>query len=271
MIFLNKYTKVIISLFFVAGLISVAYYELANYYSFAEERFIGHPVKHASDTLRVIIIGDSWAAYHSEYDSQLKSILENKTNKNVVVDSKGNVGAKTKAIYANMYKPFSSGGTKDLIDLSPEYAIISAGINDAVAKMGTKNYCHHYNLIIKNLLSAGIKPIIIDMPQVNYKAVYQKESIIQKIWHRFSSWLTNAPLWSFDTYRNELRKMTHQETSRNQIIYISSSEWNPKGYEDPRQLYLEDHIHLNEKGYFLLDSCIASHISSDIQTTHDFQ
>ena len=103
--------------------------------------------------------------------------------------SKGTVGAKTKFIYKEMHTDTPSG-TKELIELSPDYAIVSAGINDAVAKMGAENYCHHYNLIIKTLFSAGIKPIIIDMPQVDYKAVYQRESTTAKIRHHISSWIT---------------------------------------------------------------------------------
>lgn len=268
--FLNKYSKVTIFLFIFVGFIFV-FYKLANYYSFAKEKIIEHNGEHASDTLKIIIIGDSWAAYHAEYDSHLKSILESKQNKIVTVNSKGSVGAKTKAIYSNLFDSISYYGTKKIIDSSPEYAIIFAGINDAVAKMGTKNYCYHYNLIIKNLLSAGIKPIVIDMPQVDYKAVYQRENIIKKVRHQFSSRLTNTPLWSFDTYRKKLKLTIRQKVSRNQILYIPSSEWNPKGYADPRKLYLEDHIHLNKKGYLLLDSCIASYILSDIHPTHDFQ
>lgn len=269
--FLKKFIQIIISLSFVIGFVTV-YYLFADYYSYAEEKIIEQKNNQTSDTLKVIFIGDSWATYHSKYDSHLKSILESKLKMPVTVNSRGSVGAKTKAIYINLSDCISSMGTKELIDLSPKYAIISAGINDAVAKLGTRNYIHHYNLIIKNLLSVGVKPIILDMPQVDYRAIYSRENIIKKFRHLFSSWLTNAPLWSFDTYRNELKLMIQQEVSRNQIIYIPSSEWNSKGYADPRQLYLDDHIHLNEKGYLLLDSCIASHILSDIYpTTHDFQ
>ena len=115
-----------------------------------------------NDTLVVIFIGDSWAAYHSQYDLHLKLCIEAKVNKPTKVISRGTVGAKTKTVYTNMHDSTPSG-TKALIDNSPDYAIISAGINDAVAKMGTDNYCHHYNLIIKELLSVGIKPIILDM------------------------------------------------------------------------------------------------------------
>ena len=155
--------------------------------------------------------------------------------------------------------------------MSPDYAIVSAGINDAVAKMGTGYYCHHYRLIIKELLSAGIKPIILDMPQVDYKAVYQRESMIARIRHHISSFVTNTPFWTFDEYREALKSLISQGEIKKRLIYIPASEWNPEGYMDSRMLYKEDHVHLNENGYYLLDSCITSHIYKDHKPTLDFQ
>lgn len=261
---LNKWFITILIL--ISSLLYIGFV-LSNYYSLAEETFTKHDITPKNyDTLVVIFIGDSWASYHSKYDIHLKACLEKKLNIPTKVISKGIVGAKTKTIYANIQE-CSPYGTKALIDISPNYAIISAGINDAVAKMGTKYYCHHYNIIIKKLLSTGIKPIIIDMPQVDYKAVYQRESMISKIRHHISSWLTGAPLWSFDNYRASLQSLISQEIIKKHLIYIPAYEWNPKGYEDPRMLYKEDHIHLNENGYFLLDSCITSFIYNDIKTT----
>jgi hypothetical protein len=49
------------------------------------------------------------------------------------------------------------------------------------------------------------------------------------------------------------------------IIYISADSWNAAGYQDKRGLYLSDEIHLNAKGYAVLDSCIASEILKDIR------
>lgn len=242
---------------------------LINYYSFTDEIDTEHAIfSNNSDTITVIFIGDSWASYHSEYDQQLKTRIEREVNKPTLVISKGTVGAKAKFIYTAMHDD-SPIGTKVLIELSPDYAIISAGINDAVAKMGTENYCYHYNLIIKELISAGIKPIIIDMPQVDYRAIYQRESMAARIRHHLSSWITGAPLWSFDNYRTALQSLIRQDAIKKRLIYIPASEWNPEGYKDSRHLYLEDHVHLNEKGYFLLDSCITSKIYHDIMATHD--
>lgn len=243
-------------------------YVLRDYYSYAEET-IPKPthLTQNHDTMTVIFIGDSWAAYHSQYDQHLKTCIETKVKMPTKVISKGIVGAKTKTIYKEMHT-YSPSGTKELIELSPDYAIVSAGINDAVAKMGTANYCHHYQLIIKELLSAGIRPIIIDMPQVDYRAIYQRESMIAKIRHHISSWITGAPFWSFDNYRVALQSLISQETIKNHVIYIPASEWNPEGYVDSRMLYKEDHVHLNEKGYLLLDSCITSNIYHDTMATH---
>lgn len=239
-------------------------YILAGYYSFAD-KIITQKTKRTreGDSLIVIFIGDSWASYHSQYDQHLKTCIETRINKPTKVISKGTVGAKTKIIYKDMHTYLPSG-TKELIELQPDYAIVSAGINDAVAKMGTNNYCHHYNLIIKELLSAGIKPIIIDMPQVDYKAIYQRESTIAKIRHRMSSWYSGAPLWTFDKYRSALRSLIRQDEIKKHLIYVSASEWNSEGYADSRMLYKEDHVHLNEKGYLFLDSCITVHIYYDL-------
>ena len=267
---IKKHIILFISLFVVVSLIYIGFV-LKNYYSLAEG-IVSKPnnLSLYHDTITVIFIGDSWASYHSQYDQHLKTCIEKRINKPTKVISKGTVGAKTKTIYKDMHTYLPSG-TKKLIELQPDYAIVSAGINDAVAKMGTDNYCHHYNLIIKELLSAGIKPIIIDMPQVDYRAIYQRESMISKIRHHISSWITGAPLWTFENYRTALRLLLRQDVINKHLIYIPASEWNPEGYADSRILYKEDHVHLNEKGYLLLDSCITSYIYYDMTTTHDSQ
>ena len=248
-------------------------YLLKDYYSLEEGtiNITRHSITSRNkDTLIVVFIGDSWAAYHSQFDQHLKTCIETKVKRPTKVISKGIVGAKTRTIYAEMHT-YSPSATRKLIELSPDYAIVSAGINDAVAKMGTTNYCHHYHLIIKDFLSAGIKPIIIDMPQVDYRAIYQRETMIAKIRHHISRWLTGAPLWTFDNYRTALLSLISQNRIKDHLIYIPATDWNSEGYMDSRMLYKEDHVHLNNKGYLLLDSCIASSIYDDMTSTHDFQ
>lgn len=235
---------------------------LYDYYSWAEEKLTDYHTsrKQANDTLRVIMIGDSWAAYHHDNDTILATMLQEKLHKPVHVISSGMVGAKTKAIYELMFDTLSSRGTQRLIATHPDYCIISAGINDAIAKMGTQNYCYHYGLIIKKLISTGITPVIIDMPDVGYYSAYSREPLIMRIRHRLSSRVNMTDMWRFEDYRNALNAYISEYQLANQVIYITADSWNQHGFKDKRQLYLSDDIHLNKKGYYLLDSCIADRI-----------
>ena len=179
---------------------------LYDYYSWAEERPINCHISRiqANDTLKVIMIGDSWAVYHHDNDTILAIMLQNKLHKPVHVISSGMVGAKTKAIYELMFDKFSSRGTQRLIATRPNYCIIFAGINDAIAKMGTQNYCYHYGLIIKKLISADITPVIIDMPDVGYYSAYKREPLFMRIRHRLSCHINKTDMWHFEDYRNAL-------------------------------------------------------------------
>lgn len=235
---------------------------LYDYYSWAGERPTNYHSSRiqADDTLRVIMIGDSWATYHHDNDTLLATMLQKKMHKPVHVTSSGMVGAKTKAIYELMFDSLSSRGTQRLIATHPDYCIISAGINDAIAKMGTQNYCYHYGLIIKKLISAGVIPVIIDMPDVGYYSAYKREPLLMRIRHRLTNRINKTNMWCFEDYRNALKAYISENQLANQIIYITADSWNRQGFKDKRQLYLSDDLHLNKKGYFLLDSCIADRI-----------
>lgn len=251
-----------------------SYTKIYNYYSFAEEKIICYEKgTKTDDTIRIIMIGDSWAAYHHNhgYDSILSIEIEQRLTRPVSFVSSGMVGAKTKTIYELMFDSVSNCGTWKLIEQHPDYCIISAGINDAIAKMGSKNYCHHYSLILKQLITNDIRPIIIDMPDVGYKSVYRRESLTAKLRHRISSVINHADMWSFNEYRQTLKDEFNEQGLDEKIIYIPASSWNPDGCQDERNLYKDDVIHLNAQGYLLLDSCIANYIIADIFSNSYFQ
>jgi len=138
-----KFFKVIIILstllIFTWGVIYI-YQQLTDYYSLAEEKVVIYNKTTNHDTLTIIFIGDSWATYHSKYNNQLKNMVEDRLGIPVNVYSNGAIGAKTNAIYYYMSDTIPPFGTKDLLNKVPDYCIISAGINDAVAKLGTQNY-----------------------------------------------------------------------------------------------------------------------------------
>ena len=242
-------------------LLALGSLRLHPYYHLAKKKnVIIESTSHVfEDTLKIAFIGDSWAAYHHNYDSNLESMLNDKRLPAHVV-SIGNVGAKSREIYQRLYST-----TKPLLKWQPDYCVISAGINDAVAKMGKDYYVHHYMLILQQLLDLKIKPVVLEMPEVNYRAIANRESWTMRMRHIISSWVTGSELYGFNSYKEALVSAIVKADVQNRIVYISTGSWNSNGYRDPAGLYLPDETHLNAKGYEVLDSCIASVIIKDIR------
>lgn len=63
--------------------------------------------------------------------------------------------------------------------------------------------------------------------------------------------------------RQALNFMIEQNDYSSKVIIIRQQQWNPSGYKDPRHIYKEDGIHINDKGYQILDSCIIQSILKD--------
>jgi lysophospholipase L1-like esterase len=230
------------------------YYHLAKKQMFTN----GKTTRVSRDTLKIAFIGDSWAAYHHEYDLELDSMF-NAQGQHVHVLSIGNVGAKSKEIYQRLYST-----TKPVLLEQPNYCIISAGINDAVAKLGKDYYVHHYMLILQQLLDLKIKPVVLEMPEVNYRAIAGREPWTMRMRHVLSSLMTGSELYGFGSYKTALVSTIKKADMQNRIVYIPADSWNPGGCQDPRGLYLSDETHLNAMGYEVLDSCIAAAILKDI-------
>jgi lysophospholipase L1-like esterase len=252
-----KYSSIVITVM----ILLLGSLRLHPYYRLAKSQdLISDSVAYTTnDTLKIAFIGDSWAAYHHDYDKELKIIFSQK-GLPAHVFSVGNVGAKSHEIYERMFST-----TKPVLMERPNYCVISAGINDAVAKLGKEYYVHHYMLILQQLLKLGIRPVVLEMPEVNYRAVADREPWTMRIRHILSSLLTGSELYGFDSYKTALIQAIKKTDMQSSIIYISADSWNAAGYQDKRGLYLSDEIHLNAKGYAVLDSCIASEILKDIR------
>ncbi len=54
------------------------------------------------------------------------------------------------------------------------------------------------------------------------------------------------------------------------VIYIPAASWNPDGWKDKRNIYTDDHFHLNLPGYALLDSAFAANIIKDYRQRKNF-
>ena len=219
------------------------------------------------DTLRVLMIGDSWAVIHSvlKMDSFLSSKLEQMIQRPVSVISKGKGGEKSKGIYQLMFQT-ENYGTKQLLINGTDYCIILAGINDAAANLGTRQYCAHYRMILDFLLANKIRPVIVEIPDVNIWNIYGRKPKKDLLVDYIRSIMTGCRMYNYHEYRKELYAMLHKEHLLEQVVYVSMSGWNGDEDEFNPLLSISDRIHLNRIGYEKLDCCSASAISYDLNS-----
>ena len=235
---------------------------------FENERKL-YPIEHhEDDTLRIAMIGDSWAGLHSynSMDSVLKSNLHNLTEYPVKMISKGKGGEKSRGIYKLLFEENDLNGTKQIIASGLDYCIISAGINDAAANLGPRLYCYHMRLILKFLLSIGVRPVILEIPDVNIWYVYGDKPLKDLASDYVRSLMSHCKMYQTKEYRESLYSMLNNENYMNSIIYIHVKEWNGNSSNLNKKLFLNDQIHLNKYGYELLDSCIAAAIVADLES-----
>ena len=208
------------------------------------------------DTLRIGIIGDSWAYLHQaiQMDTFLSRHLSDKLVRPVKVTSKGKNGEITREIYKNMFS-YGIDGTKNIFEGGLDYCIISAGINDAVRNLGVKQYTYHYRLILDFLLSNSICPIVIEIPNANIWKTQVKKDDKDIAVDFIRSIMTGSPMYNCAEYRDELKEALISVFLKD-IIYIPLSEWNGTELNIREDLSLPDQIHLNLKGYEKLDSTI---------------
>lgn len=258
---------VVVSCIMILLLVSLYYYHRWKVLWEPEEPRPVYSVPHNdTDTLRVIMIGDSWAEIHSELqmDSLLQKQLSQLTSRPVKVVSKGKGGMRSRGIYDLMYKT-GDYGTKSLIESGVDYCIISAGINDASANLGTHQFCYYMKLMILLLHANGIRPVIIEAPDVNIWKLFGERSYKSILIDFVRSVMTGCRMYHYPEYREALKDMLISDQLMDSVVYVSMNGWNGDGTAMNLDLFLDDQLHLNRKGYEMLDSCIASAIASDLR------
>ena len=215
-----------------------------------------------SDTIRVLVIGDSWAAMHSEQDSFLCDEIQKLISKPIKVVSRGKGGEKSRGIYHMLFDK-DNICVKSLIVSGVDYCVIFAGINDAASNLGVKQFCHHYKLILDFLLENDIRPVVIEIPDVDIWHIYCNKSIKDLMADYLKSFMTRSEMYSIVAYRQALYKMLQENYYSGKVLYIPTSLWNGKDMTINPMLFLPDKIHLNSDGYCKLDECIAFAIGKD--------
>lgn len=227
-------------------------------------------VNHHDDTLRVIMIGDSWAEMHSDMqmDSFLCSQLRKEVARPVTVATKGKGGKKSREIYQSMFKN-DDCGTQQLLATGADYCVIFAGINDAAANWGTKQYCYHYKSMIDFLLQNSICPVVIEIPDVDIWNMYNNKPMKDLLTDFIKSTMTRSVMYDYHEYREALYEMLQKEGLSDKVVYVPMAEWNGEGFEVNPQLFFEDRVHLNNEGYHKLDECISAAIANHLYQSKD--
>lgn len=213
--------------------------------------------KHNDDTIRVAYVGDSWAEGHQSTKCVIDSIIVNAIKKPVIVRTAGMGGLTSKDIYNGLFKDDSM---RNVIEWGPDFCFVVAGINDTDRKKGRNYYMENMKLIIETLLENSITPIILEIPSYDIRHSFNKKRIKFKLRYCALMFFTQSKLDCINEYRNAYIDLIKEKHWEKDVITISCEEWNFEGYQDQRGLYNEDHMHLNEKGYLVLDSCISNHI-----------
>lgn len=256
---------IIIFLFILLSL-SIYKYHRWNYLWSLDEPIEAYPVNHLiDDTIRVVMIGDSWVGMRTDsmnnlFQSRLSEIIK----RPVSLRTSGKGGERTKGIYRLLFET-GKYGLKPLFINGVDYCVIFAGINDAAANIGTEQYCYYYCQIINFLLDCNIHPVIIEIPNVDIWHIYSEKHFKDYVSDYAKSLMTGCKMYSYKEYRENLLKMLNELRLMDDVLFVKMDAWNCRSPEIDISIFLEDKIHLNLLGYKKLDESIAKVIAKDLE------
>lgn len=251
-----KYKLIIFFIVFVT-LCFILSIKLYSYYAPAEERPIYKTMQHHNDTIRIAYIGDSWAFGHQFHQCKIKEYLENELHRPAIINSYGIGGLTSKEIYNAL---FELDSLKHFMEKGYDYCFISAGINDTYKKMSTSYYQESMDCIIQFLLANHIHPIIQEIPDYNITKAYDNQKTDKKLLRQISMQTNGTDLDCKQQFREALDELVQKNGYQDKVNIVRYKSWNKRYENDLNNLYIEDQMHLNEKGYSVLDSVIAYEI-----------
>jgi len=266
--------RIVWAVMLVALVVSTFFYAIPAYrFYYIPEELPPYEIfpKKADDTLRIAMIGDSWADYQTllSGDTMVVNAAQKIYDSPVVAKTRGKKGALSKEIYFFMFKEKTEEHayepdrcTQPLIEEHPDYCVIFAGINDVTYLRQTSFYAENMRLIISLLLHNNIRPVIIEIPLVNFTEPMGRKRFKERWFYRIRSILTGTVNNKGTDYQNALKEMLTKNNLMDSVLYIAAKQWNPKGSVDTLT-FLKDQLHLNLYGYHILDSCITTEIIKD--------
>lgn len=224
------------------------------------------------DTLRVAIIGDSWAEWHMTLncDTLFQQYGGRLTTKPIKCMTRGKGGAKSKEVYYYMFRDYTQEYswmhdicTQPLLEWHPDYCVVMVGINDTWKKRPVSYYAGNYRLIIRLLLANDIRPVVMEIPDFEMGEWLNEHRKRQRYLYRIYSYFNGVVADDITPFRDGLKEMLKDTKLRDSVLFIPADHWIPHDHHYSEDIYQIDHIHLNYKGYHVLDSCIVSEIIND--------
>lgn len=228
--------------------------------------------RHNDDTLRVAVIGDSWAEFHMTLscDTLFEIYGGRLTAKPIKCMTRGKGGAKSKDVYYYMFRSHTQEYswmhdicTQPLLEEHPDYCVIMVGINDSWKKRPVSYYTGNYRLIIRLLLANDIRPVVMEIPDYEMGEWLDTHRRRQRYLYRIYSYFTGVVEDDITPFREGLKDMLKETGLGDSVLFIPANHWIPKNHQYSEKIYQEDHVHINYQGYHVLDSCIVTEIIHD--------
>lgn len=228
--------------------------------------------RHNDDTLRVAVIGDSWAEWHMTLncDTLFEIYGGRLTTKPIKCMTRGKGGAKSKDVYYYMFRSHTQEQswthdicTQPLLEEHPDYCVIMVGINDTWKKRPISYYTGNYRLIIRLLLANQIRPVVMEIPDFEMGEWLDTHRRRQRYLYRIYSYFTGVVEDDITPFREGLKDMLKETGLSDSVLFIPADHWIPKNHQYSEDIYQEDHVHINYQGYHVLDSCIVTEIIHD--------
>ncbi len=215
-------------------------------------------------SVRVAIIGDSWAAGRKLDDFVAEEL--GRRGWEVEIISRGHPGAKSRTILNNLLasedKPHSS---RDVLFGRPVHAaVVIAGVNDSQGYIGADHYAHHVTLIAEALRRRGIFPMVVELPEYGIEHATSSDPLgqvrrrlMRRIYH--GDRVDVIPM-----YRAALEQALAPRLARGQVDLI---DFDPvtADFHRSRDLFLPDAIHLSEKGRRVLARQIGAALDARLR------
>lgn len=230
-------------------------HNLVPYYTPAEQKKSYDVFKNDDGIIRVAIIGDSWAYLHKSHQCIISSLINKKIKQEVRVRDYGICGLTSKGLYNSL---FENDSIRSIIRWSPDYCVILIGVNDTEQKIGKSYFKKNMELILDFMVESKIIPVVIEIPNYGIEYTYYSRSIKEKMWRCFSMFLTRSNVNCINEYNNELQCILMKYHIGDDVLVVRTEDWNPIGWHDLRGIYTSDLMHINKKGYAVLDSCLAN-------------